>query len=139
MATIQRFLLFLAAALPFFSKLMPRGTLTSGDRRFNVEGDEGVLVHHYSTAVSRQSLWSVVDYTNELRIVDFGPKGPKMYRSRKDGIVGRDAKRFTQAEWTELLRRPREMSAVAPADFAVQGVRDTDVVDAPRTGTTDSL
>ena len=128
-ATIQRFLLFLAAALPFFSKLMPRGTLTSGDRRFNVEGDEVVLVHHYSTAVSRQSLWSIVDYTNELRIVDFGPKGPKMYRSRKDGIVGRDAKRFTQAEWTELLRRSREMSAVAPAAFAVQGVRETDVVD----------
>ena len=108
---------------------MPRGTLTSADRRFNVEGDEVVLVHHYSTAVSRQSLWSVVDYTNELRIVDFGPKGPKMYRSRKDGIVGRDAKRFTQAEWTELLRRSREMSAVAPAAFAVQGVRETDVVD----------
>ena len=129
-ATIQRFLLFLAAALPFFSKLMPRGTLTSGDRRFNVEGDEVVLVHHYSTAVSRQSLWSVVDYTNELRIVDFGPKGPKMYRSRKDGIVGgRDAKRFTQAEWTELLRRSREMSAVAPADFGVQGVREMDVVE----------
>ena len=120
MATIQRFLLFLAAALPFFSKLMPRGTLTSGDRRYNVEGDEIVLVHNYATTVPRQSLWSVVDYTNELRIVDFGPKGPRHRRSRKDGIVGRDAKRFTNAEWTELLRRSRGMSAVAPADFGVQ-------------------
>ena len=127
--TIQRLLIFLAAALPFFSKLMPRGTITSGDRRFNVSGDEVVLVHHYATAVPRQSLWSTVDYTNELRIVDFGPKGPKMYRSRKPGVAGRDAKRFTQAEWTELLRRSREMSAVAPAEFAVQGVRETDVVD----------
>ena len=88
-----------------------------------------VLVHHYTTAVPRQSLWSVVDHTNELKIVDFGPKGPKMYRSRKAGIVGRDAKLFTQAEWSELLRRSREMSAVAPANFAVQGIRESDVVD----------
>ena len=109
-----------AAALPFFARIMPRGTITSGDRRFNVSGDEVVLVHHYATAVPRQSLWSVVDYTNEIKIVDFGPKGPKMYRSRKAGVVGRDAKRFTQAEWAELLRRSREMSAVAPADFAVK-------------------
>ena len=108
---------------------MPRGTITSGDRRFNVSGDEVVLVHHYATAVPRQSLWSVVDHTNEIRIVDFGPKGPKMYRSRKAGVVGRDAKRFTPAEWAELLRRSREMSAVAPESFAVQGVRDQDIVD----------
>ena len=45
---------------------------------------------------------------------------PTMYRSRKAGVAGRDAKRFTQAEWSELLRRSREMSAVAPADFAVK-------------------
>ena len=128
-ATIQRLVVFIAAALPFFSKIMPRGTITSGDRRFNVSGDELVLVHHFATAVPRQSLWSVVDHTNELRIVDFGPKGPKMYRSRRPGIVGRDAKRFTQAEWSELLRRSREMSTVAPAHFAVQGVREQDVVD----------
>ena len=88
-----------------------------------------VLVHHFTTAVPRQSLWSVVDYTNELKIVDFGPKGPKMYRSRKAGVAGRDAKRFSQAEWSELLRRSREMSAVAPAHFAVEGVRDQDIVD----------
>ena len=52
-----------------------------------------------------------------------------MYRSRRPGVAGRDAKRFSQAEWSELLRRSREMSAAAPADFAVQGVRDQDVVD----------
>ena len=108
---------------------MPRGTITSGDRRYNVSGDEVVLVHHFSTAVARQSLWSVVDHTNEVKIVDFGPKGPKMYRSRKAGVVGRDAKLFTPAEWSELLRRSREMSAVAPANFAVQGIRESDVVD----------
>ena len=128
-ATIQRFIVFWVAALPFIARIMPRGTLTSGDRRFNVGGDEIVLVHHFTTAVPRQSLWSVVDYTNELRIMDFGPKGPKMYRSRKDGMGGRDAKRFSQAEWAELLRRSREMSAVAPANFGVQGVRDQDVVE----------
>ena len=95
--TIQRIVIFLAAALPFVAKLMPRGTITSGDRRYNVSGDEVVLVHHFSTAVARQSLWSVVDHTNDLKIVDFGPKGPKMYRSRKAGVVGRDAKLFTPA------------------------------------------
>ena len=126
---IQRILLVIAATLPLVAKLMPRGTITSGDRRYNVSGDEVVFVHHFSTAVARQSLWSVVDHTNELRIVDFGPKGPKMYRSRKAGVVGRDAKLFTPAEWSELLRRSREMSAVAPANFAVQGIRESDVVD----------
>ena len=126
---IQRIVLVIAATLPLVAKLMPRGTITSGDRRYNVSGDEVVLVHHFSTAVARQSLWSVVDHTNELKIVDFGPKGPKMYRSRKAGVVGRDAKLFTPAEWSELLRRSREMSAVAPANFAVQGIRESDVVD----------
>ena len=122
-------MIFLAAALPFVAKLMPRGTITSGDRRFNVSGDEVVLVHHFSTAVPRQSLWSTVDHTNELKIIDFGPKGPKMYRSRKAGVLGQDAKLFSAAEWSELLRRSREMSAAAPANFAVEGIRESDVVD----------
>ena len=108
---------------------MPRGTITSGDRRFTVTGDEVVLVHHFATPVARQSLWSVVDHSNELKIVDFGPKGPKMYRTRKSGVTGRDAKQFTPAEWTELLRRSKEMSVAAPADFGVQGIRESDVVD----------
>ena len=129
MATTQRFIVFLAAALPFFSKLMPRGTLTSGDRRYDVEGNEVVLVHNYATTTPRQSLWSVVNHANELKIVDFGPKGPKFRRTRKEGVVGRDAKRFTNAEWSELLRRSREMSAAAPADIGVQGVKDMDVVE----------
>ena len=43
--------------------------------------------------------------------------------------MGRDAKRFSGAEWQELLRRSRAMSAAAPADIGVQAVRDTDVVD----------
>ena len=43
--------------------------------------------------------------------------------------MGRDAKRFTNAEWAELLRRSREMSAAAPADIGVQGVKDMDVVE----------
>ena len=129
MATTQRFILLLAAALPFISKLMPRGTLTSGDRRYDTAGNELVLVHNYATTTPRRSLWSVVDHSNELRIVDFGPKGPKHRRSRKEGVVGLDAKRFSNAEWMELLRRSREMSAAAPADIGVQGVRDMDVVD----------
>ena len=127
--TIQRLAIFIAAALPFVAKLMPRGTITSGDRRFSVTGDEVVLVHHFATPVARQSLWSVVDHSNELKIVDFGPKGPKMYRTRKSGVTGRDAKQFTPAEWTELLRRSKEMSVAAPADFGVQGIRESDVVD----------
>ena len=84
--------------------------------------------NYYATTTPRQSIWSVVDHTNELRIVDFGPKGPKHRRSRKEGVVGLDAKRFTNAEWSELLRRSREMSAAAPADIGVQGVREMDVV-----------
>ena len=126
---IQRIVLIIAATLPLVAKLMPRGTITSGDRRFNVSGDEVVLVHHFSTSVARQSLWSVVDHTNDLRIVDFGPKGPKMYRSRKAGVTGRNAKLFSPAEWTELLRRSKEMSVAAPSNFGVQGIRDSDVVD----------
>ena len=43
--------------------------------------------------------------------------------------MGRDAKRFSSAEWQELLRRSRAMSAAAPADIGVQEVRETDVVD----------
>ena len=43
--------------------------------------------------------------------------------------MGRDAKRFSGAEWQELLRRSRAMSAAGPADVVVQAVRDTDVVD----------
>ena len=75
--TIQRIVLVIAATLPLVAKLMPRGTLTSGDRRYNVSGDEVVLVHHFPTGVARQSLWSTVDYTNELKILDFGPRGSK--------------------------------------------------------------
>ena len=108
---------------------MPRNTLTSGDSRFDAAGNELILVHNYATTTPRQSLWSVVDHTNELRIVDFGPKGPKHRRSRKDGVVGRDVKRFSGAEWQELLRRSRAMSAAAPADIGEQAVRDTDVVE----------
>ena len=68
---------------------MPRGTLNSGDSRFDAAGNELILVHNFATMTPRQSLWSVVDYTNELRIVDFGPKGLKHRRARKDGVVGR--------------------------------------------------
>ena len=108
---------------------MPRNTLNSGDSRFDAAGNELILVHNYATTTPRPSLWSVVDHTNELRIVDFGPKVPKHRRSRKDGVVGRDVKRFSGAEWQELLRRSRAMSAAAPTDIGVQAVRDTDVVD----------
>ena len=108
---------------------MPRGTLNSGDRRFAANGDELVLVHNFAANIPRQGLWSVVDYSNELRVVDFGPRGPKHRRTRKEGVVGRDAKRFSSAEWQELLRRSRAMSAAAPADIGVPAIRETDAVD----------
>ena len=108
---------------------MPRNTLNSGDSRFDAAGNELILVHNYATTTPRQSLWSVVDHTNELRIVDFGPKGSKHRRSRKDGVVGRGVKRSSGAEWQELLRRSRAMSAAGPADVVVQAVRETDLVE----------
>ena len=108
---------------------MPRGTLNNGDRRFAANGDEVVLVHNFATGVPRESLWSVVDHSNELRILDFGPRGSKYRRNRKHSAEERDVKRFSAAEWTELLRRPREMSSVAPERVGVQAVRDSDLVD----------
>ena len=76
--------------------------LKSGDRRYDRDGREVQLIHHFRTTTPRQSLWSVVNAQGELNIVEFGPQGPRYRKTPKLGAVGTRVKPFSNnAEWLE--------------------------------------